>query len=201
MGANIDYAIVISTRYTELKQSMPKDKAMVEALNQAFPTILTSGAILAAAGILIGQISTNGVISAIGVCLGRGTIISIVLVMAVLPQIMLLGDAIIERTSFKLKAPELVQKSTGTVFVNGRVRGKVNGIVDAYIHGLVIGDVNAMIQTGESAENGGEAPPDSAEPPTGGENPPKGKSAPSAGEEKTDGAKTDGGNDEKEGQA
>ena len=139
---------------------------------------------MAAAGILIGQISTNGVISAIGVCLGRGTIISIVLVMAVLPQIMLLGDAIIERTSFKLKAPELVQKSTGTVFVNGRVRGKVNGIVDAYIHGLVIGDVNAMIQTGESAENGGEAPPDSAEPPFGGENPPKGKSAPSAGEEK-----------------
>ena len=201
MGANIDYAIVISTRYTELKQSMPKDKAMVEALNQAFPTILTSGAILAAAGILIGQISTNGVISAIGVCLGRGTIISIVLVMAVLPQIMLLGDAIIERTSFKLKAPELVQKSTGTVFVNGRVRGKVNGIVDAYIHGLVIGDVNAMIQTGESAENGGEAPPDSAEPPADGENPLNGESAPSAGEEKTDGAKADGGNDEKEGQA
>ena len=155
MGANIDYAIVISSRYSELKQEMPPDRAIVETLNQSFPTIITSGAILASAGLLIGLISTNGVISAIGICLGRGTIISIILVMAVLPQIILLGDKIIERTSFTIKKPNLVQNTSGTVYVNGRVRGKVSGVVDATIHGIIRGDVNAVIQAGniDDAEN------------------------------------------------
>ena len=41
MGANIDYAIVIANRYTELKREMDKKDAAVEALNEAFPTIVT----------------------------------------------------------------------------------------------------------------------------------------------------------------
>lgn len=49
MGANIDYAIVISSRYLDLKKSMPIKEAMIETLNQAFPTIITSGAMLASA--------------------------------------------------------------------------------------------------------------------------------------------------------
>ncbi len=168
MGANIDYAIVISNRYTELKKKLPMREAVTEALNLSFPTILTSGAILASAGVLIGLISTNGVVSAIGVCLGRGTVISMFLVMCVLPQILIIGDKIIERTSFKLKAPELVVKTSGTVFVNGRVRGYVSGVVDANIHGLIKGDVSAMVQTdniqrlpddtGKNPQTDGDAP-------------------------------------------
>ena len=42
MGANIDYAIVIANRYVELKKVMPLKKAVIESLNQAFPTIITS---------------------------------------------------------------------------------------------------------------------------------------------------------------
>lgn len=72
-------------------------------MNEAFPTIFTSGTILAVAGALIGVMTTNPVIAAIGTCLGRGTVISIVLVMAVLPQILLIGDTIVERTSFDVK--------------------------------------------------------------------------------------------------
>lgn len=148
MGANIDYAIVISNRYSELKREMPINKAIITALNQSFPTIITSGTILVAAGFLIGFISTNGVISAMGQCLGRGTTISIVLVMCVLPQILLLGDTIIEKTSFSIKKPDLIHRSTGTVFVNGRVRGHISGLVDAEIHGVIKGDVNAMVDSG-----------------------------------------------------
>ncbi len=148
MGANIDYAIVISSRFTELKKTMPVKDAVTEALNLSFPTIITSGAILASAGALIGLISTNGVVSSMGVCLGRGTVISMLLVMCVLPQILLIGDSIVEKTSFKLKTPELVIKTSGTMLVNGRVRGHVSGIVDANIHGVIKGDVSAMVQTG-----------------------------------------------------
>lgn len=82
MGANIDYAIVITNRYTVLKREMPIKEAMMLALNQAFPTIVTSGTMLASAGVLIGRLSSDPTISSIGTCLGRGTLISILLVMA-----------------------------------------------------------------------------------------------------------------------
>ena len=73
MGANIDYAIVISSWYKELKTAMPPKKAIVKALELSFPTVLTSGSILASAGFLIGKLSTEGTIVGIGECLSRGT--------------------------------------------------------------------------------------------------------------------------------
>ncbi len=146
MGANIDYAIVIANRYMELKQTMRPKEAVVEALNEAFPTIITSGTILAAAGILIGFLSSNPAISSIGVCLGRGTVISIFLVMGVLPQILLLGDIIIEKTAFTLKSRLPVQTHTGSMRVDGHVRGYISGMVDADFKGTVYGTINAAVE-------------------------------------------------------
>ena len=103
MGANIDYAIVITNRYTELRRKMDKYEAIKQSLNLAFPTIFTSGSILAAAGFAIGLLSSDAAISSIGICLGRGTLISILLVMGILPQLLVLGDFIIEKTSFNIK--------------------------------------------------------------------------------------------------
>lgn len=102
MGANIDYAIVITSRYLSLKQEMDPREAVIEALNQGFPTVITSGTILAVAGLLIGRISTDGATSVLGTYLGQGTIISVFLVIFVLPQLLYLGEPIIERTSFRL---------------------------------------------------------------------------------------------------
>ncbi len=103
MGANIDYAIVITNRYTELRRKMNKYEAIKKSLSLAFPTIFTSGSILASAGFAIGLLSSDAAISSIGICLGRGTLISIVLVMGILPQLLVLCDFIIEKTSFNLK--------------------------------------------------------------------------------------------------
>lgn len=160
MGANIDYAIVISSRYMDLKQKMPIREAIIETLNQAFPTIVTSGTILAAAGILIGILSTDGAISSIGICLGRGTIISIMLVMFVLPQLLLLGDIIIEKTSFTIKKPEKT-RSLGTIIVNGYVRGNINGTVDGIVRGRIKGEVDAIIDTKNSTIEEDGATPES----------------------------------------
>ena len=138
----------VSTWYRGLKTTMEPRKAIVKALQLSFPTVLTSGSILAAAGFLIGKISTDGAIVGIGSCLSRGTLISMFLVMFVLPQILLLGDTIVEKTSFRVPVPEARRRATGTVFVNGRVRGRISGIVDANIQGVIRGDVNALIGTG-----------------------------------------------------
>lgn len=148
MGANIDYAIVITNRYQELKKQMPIKEAIVTALNQAFPTILTSGSILASAGVLIGRLSSDPAVSSIGQCLGRGTIISIFLVMFVLPQILVLGDIIIEKTAFTLKKRSGVQSSTGSMRVHGKVRGYVSGVIDAEVHGIIRGSISALVETG-----------------------------------------------------
>jgi predicted RND superfamily exporter protein len=148
MGANIDYAIVIANRYIELKKSMPIQQAIIEALNEAFPTVITSGSILAAAGTLIGFLSSSPSIASIGVCLGRGTIISILLVMGVLPQILLLGDMIIEKTAFTIKAALPIQTNNGTIRVNGHVRGYLSGMVDADLNGTVYGTINAAVEAG-----------------------------------------------------
>ena len=102
MGANIDYAIVIGSRYQELKAKMTKKAAIIDTLNFAFPTIITSGSILAISGFLIGNLTSEPVIAGIGESLGRGTVISIFLVMLVLPQILLTGTAFIDKTSFSM---------------------------------------------------------------------------------------------------
>ena len=148
MGANIDYAIVIANRYTELRQQMPLKDAVVESLNEAFPTIVTSGTILAAAGVLIGFLSTTPSIASIGVCLGRGTIISIFLVMGILPQILLLGDILIDKTAVTLKARLPVQSRSGSMYVNGHVRGYVSGMVDGRFSGVIHGAINAAVEAG-----------------------------------------------------
>ncbi len=161
MGANIDYAIVISSRYLDLKKSMPIKEAMIETLNQAFPTIITSGAMLASAGLIIGRMTSDNTISSIGTCLGRGTIISIFLVMGVLPQILLLGDILIEKTAFAIKAPEITHVEGSTIRLHGRVRGQISGFVDADIQGVFQGSLHAMVESGaiEVDETRAELPP------------------------------------------
>ena len=155
MGANIDYAIVISSHYQELKAHMPHKEAIVHALNAAFPTVFTSGTIMASSGILIGNLSAQPVVSTMGSCLGRGTIISIFLVLFVLPAVLVLGDSIIERTSFKLKGIETkTRTATGTVRVQGHVRGYINGVVDADIHGIIHGQLNASVSTDGQIQEG-----------------------------------------------
>ena len=165
MGANIDYAIVISSRYMELKQRMSCREAIVEALNLAFPTIVTSGTILASAGTLICFLTSEAAITAIGECLGRGTVISMLLVLGVLPQILLLGDTIIEKTAFALKVPLPPRtERQGSMVVKGRVRGYVNGMVDAEMNGVIHGTLSAVVDVGALQENTEEVVPDERKP-------------------------------------
>ena len=157
MGANIDYAIVISSHYQELKAHMPHKQAIIHALNAAFPTVFTSGVMMSVAGLLIGNMSAQPVVSIMGTCLGRGTIISIFLVLFVLPAFLVLGDSIINRTSFKLKGLEpKVRTATGTVRVQGHVRGYINGVVDADITGIIHGQLNASVSTDGQIQEGGD---------------------------------------------
>ena len=163
MGANIDYAIVISNRYMQLKEKMNYKDAMVEALNLAFPTVMTSGTILAAAGFAIGILSSENTVASIGICLGRGTLISMLLVLGVLPQILLLGDSIVEKTSFNVGWARPKRRLNGVMRVNGHVRGYVNGFIDAEVRGIINGSVDATVNNVELGDTASDSEHESAE--------------------------------------
>ena len=149
MGANIDYAIVIANRYSDNIKTMDRKEAIIEAMNFAFPTILTSGTILAVSGLLISIITTDCTINGIGEAIGRGTMISIVLVMFVLPQILLLGGKIIEKTSFAMPKVNREHKTSAPVQVDGRISGRINGTVSGFFRGTIEGDTDLRLFSGK----------------------------------------------------
>ena len=126
---------------------MKKD-AIIETMNFAFPTIITSGSMMALAGILIGKMSSDAAICGIGDCLGRGTIISIIIVMFILPQILLLGEKVIDKTSFTVSMPIKSASVSGLIRVDGRVQGQIDGFVIGEVHGIIRGDANLTLRTG-----------------------------------------------------
>ena len=157
MGANIDYAIVIASRYQELKNEMQRRDAIVDTMNFAFHTIITSGTILAAAGTLIGMMTSEAAIVGIGQSIGRGTIISIILVMFVLPQILLVGGDIVDKTSFSMPSATKTKRERGHIKVDGMVRGEIHGYVSGIVRADIDGEVNLNLLSGEvTGEGAGE---------------------------------------------
>ena len=75
---------------------------MTKAVNESFPTIMTSGSILTLAGLLIAYRVSDVYIGHIGLAVGRGALISVILVLTVLPQIIVLLDRVIDKTTFSL---------------------------------------------------------------------------------------------------
>ena len=155
MGANIDYAIVIASRFQETKAKMHHRDAIIETLNFAFPTIITSGSILSISGFLIGRMTSEPVIAGIGESLGRGTVISIIMVMFALPQILLIGSKVIDRTSFAV--PNVIHRhaADGRIRLDGVVHGEIHGTVSGVVRAIVDGDVNVTVISGSMVEEGG----------------------------------------------
>ena len=161
MGANIDYAIVLSSHFNEQKEHLPVKEAIGIAINNAFPTIFTSGSIMACMGFLLGAISTSPVNAVMGLCIGRGTVISIVLVLFVLPAALVVGNKIIDASSFEMKGPDITQREDiGTMHVKGRMHGYVEGYIEGEVDAIVRGRVHAAVVSNSLAVDLQETDPD-----------------------------------------
>ena len=77
--------------------------------------------------------------------------------MFVLPQILLVGDTIIEKTAFVMNMPVKPKSAAGLMRVEGMVRGNVNGVFTGYMRGIVRGNLNAFVENGELTEIDSEA--------------------------------------------
>lgn len=101
LGATVDYAILYADRYIENRESMSAGQAAEKSLADTMLSILTSASILTIAGVFLGILSSNEVISQLGELVGRGAILSGVLVIFVLPGLVCLCDRLIYITTYK----------------------------------------------------------------------------------------------------
>ncbi len=98
LGATVDYGILLVQRYLEGRRTLPKKEAAAWALSVSTGSILPPAMILTASGYLLGLlVKGNGVISQMGIIIGRGAAISCGLVLLVLPQLLVWCDGLIQR--------------------------------------------------------------------------------------------------------
>lgn len=100
LGATVDYAILTANNYLECRRTADKREAAIEALNRGIPAILTSGSILTCAGYIVYHISTVAAIADLGHLIGRGALISLILVCAMMPAFLVLFDRILMENEF-----------------------------------------------------------------------------------------------------
>ena len=103
MGATIDYGVLMSTNYVQYRTTLDKKEALYRSVEAAMPTVFTSGMILTICGFVIGFISSQNSISTVGILLGKGTLVSVLMITLVLPSVLYLLDGFILKLSIKKK--------------------------------------------------------------------------------------------------
>ena len=101
MGATIDYAILLTEHYIKYRKELPKMEAMKRTLGQVVKSAMVSAMILAVAGFSLGMSSSEQIVKALGLLLGKGALIAFVLSITLLPALLLLFDKVIEKTTYK----------------------------------------------------------------------------------------------------
>lgn len=95
LGATVDYAILTTNNYIACRKELDKNAAAVETLKRSIPSILTSGSILTIVGYILYHVSSIAAIGDMGHLIGRGAILSMILVCTLMPALLVLGDRIL----------------------------------------------------------------------------------------------------------
>ncbi len=104
LGATVDYAILLTTRYKQNRLSgLDRKEAVEKAVASAARSILVSGLGFFAATYGVGLYSNVDMISAMCRLIARGALLSVAVVMLLLPALLLLLDKFIVHTTFDMK--------------------------------------------------------------------------------------------------
>ena len=100
MGATVDYAILMTTRYQKERQrGREKMEAISIAHKTSMPSIISSGLSFFAATFGVGLYSDIDMISALCTLMARGAIISMLTVIFILPSMLMVFDKLICATT------------------------------------------------------------------------------------------------------
>ena len=109
LGATVDYAILMTTRYlNERKNGHDKKEATLIALSTSMKSVIVSALSFFAATFGVGLISSIDMIGSLCNLMARGAIISMFTVLLVLPAMYMLFDWVIVKTTFGMKDVEAV---------------------------------------------------------------------------------------------
>ena len=104
LGATVDYAILMTTRYkAERSSGKGKREAVSIALGTSIPSIIVSGMGLFAATFGVAVYSNIDIISSMCMLMARGAVISMLCVIFILPAMLMLFDCVIRHTSIGMK--------------------------------------------------------------------------------------------------
>lgn len=104
LGATVDYAILMTTRYkTERLRGRQKKESVWTALATSIPSIIVSGMGLFAATFGVAVYSNIDIISSMCMLMARGAVVSMVSVILVLPALLMLCDRLICATTFDMR--------------------------------------------------------------------------------------------------
>lgn len=104
LGATIDYAILITTKYiNKRKEGNEKKEAVSEALGTSIESILVSGLCFFGATFGVGVYSKIEMIGSLCTLMSRGAIISMISVISILPAFLMIFDKVICKTTYKMK--------------------------------------------------------------------------------------------------
>lgn len=104
LGATIDYAILITTKYiSNRKNGKDKREAIDEALGSSISSIVVSGLCFFGATFGVGAYSKIEMIGSLCTLMSRGAIISMIVVISVLPAFLMVFDKLICKTTSKMR--------------------------------------------------------------------------------------------------
>lgn len=100
LGATVDYAILMTTRYkSERLGGVERKAAVYNALRASAPSVIVSGMGLFAATFGVAVYSNIDIVGSMCMLMARGAIISVVLVLLMLPALLILCDGLICKTT------------------------------------------------------------------------------------------------------
>ena len=100
LGATIDYAILLTSRFKEERnEGYEKFEAMERSIKSSTPSIITSALSFFGATVGVGLISKLDMISALCILMARGAIVSMFIIIFILPALILLFEGVIIKTS------------------------------------------------------------------------------------------------------
>ena len=104
LGATVDYAILMTTRYKNERRAGADTKSAVKtAIASSAPSIIVSGAGLFAATFGVAVYSNIDIIRSMCMLMARGAVISVICVIAFLPAMLMAFDRVIRATTLKMK--------------------------------------------------------------------------------------------------
>ena len=111
LGATVDYAILMTERYLDFRKEFKKKEAVPKTISIVMVSILASGSAMTGVGFFLGGFTSHGILSQLGILLGKGTLCSLAIVVFVVPGLLYIFDSLIvkEKNTRSYSSEEILE--------------------------------------------------------------------------------------------